>query len=64
MAANGPKILTIKIEPSDSETKVVFSLGLKSLEKNIPLGFGLVRASAILDDKGQLSDVEIVMDKL
>lgn len=62
-SSNAPRILTLKIEASDSETKVIFEYGVKSLERPIPNGQGLVRASAIFDAKGDLWDVELVTAK-
>ena len=63
MAGNAPKILTLKIESSETETRVIFEHGLKNLERPIPHGQGLVRASAIFDAKGDLWDVELVTAK-
>jgi hypothetical protein len=64
MASNAPRILTLKFESNDTESKVVFELGLKSVERQIPLGHGVIRAAVILDDKGQISDAELVTQKL
>jgi len=64
MASSAPRILSIEIEASETETKVIFKHGLKNMERPIPNGQGLVRASAIFDAKGDLWDVELVTQKL
>ena len=61
--ANSPKILSLKFEVSEQESNVVFEFGNKSVVKQIPLGHGVLRASAILNDKGELIDAEIVTEK-
>jgi hypothetical protein len=62
--ASMPRVLSIRFESGESESKVVFELGLKSVERQIPLGHGVIRAAVILDDKGQISDAELVTEKL
>lgn len=64
MASNVPKILTLELEATETETKVIFKYGLKTVEKSIPNGHGLVRANTIFDGKtGDLWDVELVTAK-
>ena len=43
---------------------VAIELGLKSIEKQIPTGQGLVRLSLILDDSGELNDAELITEKI
>jgi hypothetical protein len=60
---NRPKILTVKMKSEDSDTFVVFELGTMEIVKKIPTGHGLVRASAILSDTGDLVDAELITIK-
>ena len=59
MALNAPKILTIRFEPSEPESLVVFEFGAQTMEKKIPRGHGVLRASAIIHGDS-LSDVELI----
>ena len=61
--ANAPRVLLFKIESTETETTVVFEFGVKSVERPIPNGHGLVRGCAIFDAKGDLLDVELVTTK-
>ena len=63
MALNSPKILTFRFVPADDGSKVVIEFGVKTIEKNIPSGQGVVRASAIFNDKGELSEMELITEK-
>jgi hypothetical protein len=62
--ASMPRILSVRFESGENESKVVFELGLKSVERQIPSGHGVIRAAIILDDKGQISDAELVTQKI
>lgn len=58
-----PKILIVRMKAEEDESFVVFELGMTELTRKIPSGHGLVRASAILNDNGELVDVEIITAK-
>ena len=64
MASNSPRILTIRFVQTDTESKVVWQFGVRELEKPIPKNHGVIRACAIMDENGQLGDVELVTEKL
>jgi hypothetical protein len=58
------RVLTVRVVPEESETKVTAELGLGVQERKIPAGMGIVRFAAILNDKAELVDFELVTDKL
>ena len=59
MAANQPKILTMRFEPGESESKVIIDFGAQQMERKIPQGHGVLRVSAIIHGN-DLSDVELI----
>ena len=64
MASNALRILSIRFSSSENESKIIFELGLKAIERQIPSDQGFLRAAIILDSKNEISDVEIVTQKL
>lgn len=64
MASNSPRILTVRFIQNETESKVIFEFGVREIGKLIPQGHGVLRASAILDEKGFLSDAELVTEKV
>lgn len=63
MATERPRIMSIEIEESGDEAVMVFRFGAERLSKPIPSGHSFVRASAILDNTGKLSDCEVITQK-
>jgi len=66
MAVTPPKfrILQVRISPVDAGTNVAVEYGLTEIVRTIPQNQGLVRLSAVFNDKGELGDVEIVTDRI
>lgn len=65
MAAKLPKILSIEIKSNgDNDNEMLFRFGTVELSKVIPNGHSFVRASAILDNEGNLADCELITAKL
>ena len=64
MAANLPKIVSFRFVSNDDGSKVVVEFGAKSIEKPIPQGHGVLRASAIFNDNVALIDMELVTEKV
>jgi hypothetical protein len=63
--ADSPRILTLRVKPSEEGiTSVFIEFGKTELERQIPDGQGLMRASVIFDDGGDLTDVELVTAKV
>lgn len=59
-----PRIISIRLEEQVAGTGIKIDLGNRSVEKQIPTGFGLVRMSLILGDDNELLDAEIVTNKI
>lgn len=55
--ADAPKILTMRFEAESS--KVIFDFGPQQMEKKIPEGHGVLRASMIIHGN-TLSEVELI----
>jgi hypothetical protein len=62
--ANSPRVLTMRLKPSEDDVLVLVECGNVELERKIPDSEGLVRMSAIFDSTGKLSDVELVTEKV
>ncbi|MDE2097591.1 MAG: hypothetical protein KGL39_10120 [Patescibacteria group bacterium] len=59
-----PRILSIRLSDEKDGTGVEIQLGTKTVEKTIPLGFGMIKMNMILDGKNELEDAEIVTQKI
>jgi hypothetical protein len=65
MAEPSQKVLNLRMrESDDSGVTLEVEFGVKTVEKKIPSGRGLVRASVIFEKDGSLSDVELVTEKV
>ena len=64
MAASKARILSVEIEQNGDDAEMIFRFGTERLSRPIPNGHSFVRASAILDKDGNLSDCEVVTQKL
>ena len=62
--AVSPRVLTMRVKPSDEGTLVLVEYGTVELERKIPENHGIIRASAILNAAGELIDVELVTEKV
>lgn len=58
------KIVSWAVDESGELPKVIFRLGTKELERVLPPGHGIVRASAILSEKGELVDCELITQSI
>lgn len=61
---NALRVFSIRFEPSEGESVVVFELGAKTVRRQIPAGQGFVRASVVMDAKNEITDVEVVTEKI
>lgn len=59
-----PRILSVRLSDQTGGTGVEIELGTKTLERQIPTGYGLTRLSLVLDDKNELLDAELVTEKV
>jgi hypothetical protein len=64
MASVTPKIVTFRFVSTEDASKIVIEFGVKTIEKPIPAGQGVLRCSAILNDKIELIDAELVTEKI
>ena len=64
VATSKAKILSIETENIGEETIMTFKFGAAKLSKTIPNGHSLSRASAILNDNGELVDCELITEKV
>ena len=55
--SQSPKILTIRLKPSEQGTDVLVEFGITELTRTVSSGQGVVRMSAIFDGAGKLADV-------
>jgi len=62
--ADRPKIMTMAVEEEGGEVSVVFRFGTGELSKRIPSGHSFSRASAILNDNGEMVDCELITTKV
>jgi hypothetical protein len=62
--ASKARILSIEIKSSGDESEMLFRFGTEELSRKIPSGHSFVRASAILDADGKLTDCELVTQKV
>jgi hypothetical protein len=62
--ANSPRVLTVRLKPTEDGTTVLVEFGNVELERKIPDNCGVTRMSAIFDAAGTLSDIELVTEKL
>jgi hypothetical protein len=61
--ADTPRVLTIRLKPTEDGTSVLFEAGRVELEKKIPASQGVVRMSLIFNGS-ELTDAEVVTTKL
>jgi hypothetical protein len=58
------RILQVRIKPEDETVRVAVEYGLTEIVKTIMPNQGVVRLSAIFNDKGDLADVELITDRI
>ena len=63
MAASMAKIITVRFEQAETDSKIVVWFGTKEIQKTIPDGHGVSRIGVILNDKGEMCDIELVTEK-